>query len=535
MTTEISTYRKYANLQMAAESLFAVPKGALPGTAGVQMTVGTLTLGNERSSRFTATQAQQFLDEGWQLVEHTSNTSTGFSGTLFRNSQTGELVLSFRSTEFADDAARDNQATNVLEISKEGFAFGQIADMEKWFSELKTSGKLDPGASLTVTGYSLGGHLATAFNLLHRNDLTAFGAPLIAATYTFNGAGVGTIEPGATFAQVMADFTGHRALGSNVDLFVDADVRARYDRLKDIFKEGANVTLAQVDEEMRALALPGLTMKLGDLILYKTLDRIRSVVYEVERVIAGVPSGTAGAPASQVKVTDIAATGLDYQLAVRRAAEKTAAYRTDVISGGIDALAGRNIAPGGAIANFYDLYAASPPSAVANSQYHYGTPTAISIEDQPLFRGTVIANVGTTSVKAGEAKLLVDNFGLEAARNDFLASTGARIRTSAERRRCASRTAIKSIAACAYSTGAGGQKRSQRRSRRHAFSELKTSGKLDPGVFLHGDRLQPGRPSGDSVQPVASATTSRLAPRLTSHLHLQWRWRWYDRRCHTLA
>jgi len=34
----------------------------------------------------------------------------------------GELVLSFRSTEFIDDAAPDNPATNVLEIKNMDFA-----------------------------------------------------------------------------------------------------------------------------------------------------------------------------------------------------------------------------------------------------------------------------------------------------------------------------------------------------------------------------------------------------------------------------
>ena len=416
MSNEVATYLKYANLQMAAEALFVRGIGRPTVKIGAQFKCPVLT---------TATN----VPASSLKCKRTSSSKTGQSSSTSatpppasparcwsqRGQTGGELVLSFRSTEFADDAARDNQATNVMEIKAEGFAFGQIADMEQWFAELKSSGKLDPGVSVTVTGYSLGGHLATAFNLLHGNDLTAFGAPLIAATYTFNGAGVGTVTSGGTLAQVMADFTRHRALGSNADLFTDADVRARYDRLKDIFQEGAQVTLAQVDQEMRSLAQQGLA-KVGDLILYKTLDRIRSVVYEAERIKAGVPSGTAGAAALPVSMTDIAAIGLDYQLAVRRAAEKTAGYRTDVISGGIDALAGRNLAPGGALANFYDLYGASPPSAVANSQIPLRHRRfAISIEDQPLFRGTVIANVGTTSWKAGEAKLLVDNFGL----NDF--------------------------------------------------------------------------------------------------------------------
>jgi len=71
------------------------------------------------------------------VVEQKENTPTGFSGTLFRNSETNELVMSFRSTEFVDDAARDNQATNTLEIQEHGFVFGQIADMQNWHEELK--------------------------------------------------------------------------------------------------------------------------------------------------------------------------------------------------------------------------------------------------------------------------------------------------------------------------------------------------------------------------------------------------------------
>jgi hypothetical protein len=119
MSNEAMTYLKYATLQMAAEALWD-----RPDPEGI---VGQLKYGNSRASKFTETQAQQFIDDGWEVVEHKGNTETGFSGTLFRNAQTGEQVLSFRSTEFADDAARDNQATNTLEIKAHGWAFGQIA------------------------------------------------------------------------------------------------------------------------------------------------------------------------------------------------------------------------------------------------------------------------------------------------------------------------------------------------------------------------------------------------------------------------
>jgi hypothetical protein len=50
------------------------------------------------------------------------------------------LALSFRSTEFIDDAARDNEATNKLEINDFGFAFGQLADRETRYAKLKKLG-----------------------------------------------------------------------------------------------------------------------------------------------------------------------------------------------------------------------------------------------------------------------------------------------------------------------------------------------------------------------------------------------------------
>lgn len=190
MVNDIATYLKYANLQMAAESLFAVPITAIPGAISRDMDVASLTIGNNRSSKFTTSQATEFASL-WEVVEHKSNTPTGFSGKLFKAKSgggsdvdalrtkygitAGELTLSFRSTEFADDAARDNQATNTMEIKPFGWAFGQIADMEAWYKSLKADPSKLGASSFNVTGYSLGGHLATAINLMRKNEQDADG------------------------------------------------------------------------------------------------------------------------------------------------------------------------------------------------------------------------------------------------------------------------------------------------------------------------------------------------------------------------
>ena len=90
---------KYANLQTAAESFLVRADGAVRDDI-----VKALTDGNNRSLKFTQTQAQAFADpnSGWTVLAQKANTASGFSGTLFKSNETGELVLSFRSTEIVD-------------------------------------------------------------------------------------------------------------------------------------------------------------------------------------------------------------------------------------------------------------------------------------------------------------------------------------------------------------------------------------------------------------------------------------------------
>ena len=157
----------YALLQIASEALFNVEPGVAataPGVGALQnIGFGTdgsvLTRGNDHSSRMTTEQAKQFAQE-WTVVSHQPNTATGFSATLFKYTGTsdsdrgltnGQYVVSFRSTEFIDDQARDSKATNELEVKEGGWAFGQIADMQTWWNSLQ--GTLGT-ATVDVTGYS---------------------------------------------------------------------------------------------------------------------------------------------------------------------------------------------------------------------------------------------------------------------------------------------------------------------------------------------------------------------------------------------
>jgi hypothetical protein len=95
-TPTVAELLKYADLQLAAEALYsfnAVENGVnlIPGAIDkdVPIAAANLTRGNLHVSRFTATEAATFVDPvtGWKVVEHISNTTTGFSGTLFKNNR----------------------------------------------------------------------------------------------------------------------------------------------------------------------------------------------------------------------------------------------------------------------------------------------------------------------------------------------------------------------------------------------------------------------------------------------------------------
>ena len=295
----ISEYLKFVNLQMAAESLFgfkAVPnsQSLTPGatrTATTPLTAEELTDGNLHASKFTAPQAAEFATQ-WQLVEQISNTKTGFSGTLFRCKITdpskglveGQLVMSLRSTEFLDDAARDNQATNTLEIKEKGWAFGQIDDMEIWYKHLKESGLLPAGQQISVTGYSLGGHLATAFNLLHKSEVTE--------VVTFNGAGIGKIGTAdgslastqSELQRMVARFRELRsqAEGAGLDVLLQSALgKTTYAELKTKLIETkgvpdqslVNLLNTRMSSQANAADLPNTDIKGDYLLLWQALDR----------------------------------------------------------------------------------------------------------------------------------------------------------------------------------------------------------------------------------------------------------------------
>jgi Ca2+-binding RTX toxin-like protein len=189
--SDITTWLNFAIQQMPAESYLDNINLASRSDVEAALIRGNNRLGftTDNKTRMTDALATRFFDT-YQIIDHHANDATGFSATLMRDTQTGEYTLSFRSLEYQNqidggDWERDGQGGAAGEIAGAGFALGQLVSMERYYQELKNSGTLPAGATLNVTGYSLGGHLATVFTELHAAE--------VQHTYTFNAAGRGLV------------------------------------------------------------------------------------------------------------------------------------------------------------------------------------------------------------------------------------------------------------------------------------------------------------------------------------------------------
>ncbi|MBI2752263.1 MAG: hypothetical protein HYX46_01910, partial [Betaproteobacteria bacterium] len=213
MSIDGSTWYDYVLQQMAAEAYL---EGV--NLADVDSVTDALQLGNNRRefpslqgfTRFADVQVSEFLGK-FQIIAQASDypnpnrtgpvyyagtnilANTGLSATLIQKRGTNEFTLAVRSTEFrtvtdGGDRDRDVWGADVRGIFQYGFALAQLSALEDYYEWLKRSGNLPVGAILNVTGYSLGGHLATVFTEIHANDTDVS----LNRTYTFNGAGRGT-------------------------------------------------------------------------------------------------------------------------------------------------------------------------------------------------------------------------------------------------------------------------------------------------------------------------------------------------------
>lgn len=209
------------------------------------------------ATRMTEVMIDDFL-AAWEVIDHIPNDTSGFSATLLRSRRTGRYTLSFRSTESkpredGGDNERDGDRGADGEISYDGFAWAQLHGMEQYFQhllqgELYTSGYGSSSAGdlvrdalqsgqITVTGYSLGSHLAQLFTLMHYDK--------VEHTYTFNGAGFGWFDGLATGAQygqeILARLSLYDQIMADPASFLDdlalSELRTRFDNVALTTKE----------------------------------------------------------------------------------------------------------------------------------------------------------------------------------------------------------------------------------------------------------------------------------------------------------
>ncbi|CAG1021438.1 partial RTX-I toxin determinant A from serotypes 1/9, partial [Methylococcales bacterium] len=210
----IQQYYDYSQLSLTAYAI-DLKVGILTNTSGLVLNKAGLT-----DQQITALNT-----DGWQVVGQSSDAmygSSGFSATLFKNTQTGEYVFANRGTE---PEVNDLAYADAWGIVIQGMASSQIIDMYRFYKQLITPqgqhvvysvdelnaliaiksyysnssitdvsavfdltqndlgvGGLSVNQAFTTTGHSLGGHLSLWLDKL---------VPAVSHVYTCNGAGNG--------------------------------------------------------------------------------------------------------------------------------------------------------------------------------------------------------------------------------------------------------------------------------------------------------------------------------------------------------
>jgi hypothetical protein len=229
--TTMQQYYDYSQLSLTAYAQ-NLQNGALSNTPAASLNEAGLT----------NTQAALLNTDGWEVVSQSSDAlygSSGFSATLFHNTQTNEYVFSNRGTE---PGLNDLVFADGWGIALLGAAGSQIIDMYRYYKQLITPagtqvtysadeidrlhalgqyyaptkfltssmvqdyvrndvglGKISATQTFTATGHSLGGHLALWLNALVPASVDH--------VYTYNGAGLGNALQSA-FTAVVGAITG---------------------------------------------------------------------------------------------------------------------------------------------------------------------------------------------------------------------------------------------------------------------------------------------------------------------------------------
>lgn len=199
----IHDFSIYAPCQFAAEAFFSnnpnSPSGGISvDTSSLDKINLALQDGNNSGTRLPPAEIANFISTlqeipgagpldapGTVYILQTPNDITGLSATLMKVN--GEIILSVRSTEWNPPIRDEADYDADTQILHNGFAFAQIASLQKWFKSAAVQNVLgkNPGAPLVVTGYSLGGSVAQGFALMNPGAVSNL--------VLFNSAGIATM------------------------------------------------------------------------------------------------------------------------------------------------------------------------------------------------------------------------------------------------------------------------------------------------------------------------------------------------------
>ncbi|MDE2442446.1 MAG: Ig family protein, partial [Betaproteobacteria bacterium] len=247
------------------------------------------------------------------------------------------------------------------------------------------------------------------------------GSSVAKEVVTFNGAGVGTVDPGYTLQGQLTQFQALQSDPAQIeDAFTNPQVKALYLNIKSHLANGtwtldqalsAIATLYPVDQE---------AVKERQW-LYRSLTDIKQLKAEAARVPTLTSGGDNPTHPFDVPDSQILAENLTYRLAVEIVSQHTES--ASLVGGAVRAYGSkvyltvdqlnRLIAAGTTPATEYEVLGDTTPSMVSNSQYHLGsqdTEIRVPIEDQPLYRGGLVGDVVEGALDFGSIDLLQDGY-----------------------------------------------------------------------------------------------------------------------------
>lgn len=199
MTDSTQSLRTILEQALLAEAAYAVLDSAV-GATPTELASLLTQRPTPADPPFMRAAAAIYLATNFQVIQHQSNTPSGYSGTLFRRrvTQQGDptsgFVLAFRGTEPRSRDAMNDYLADV-QIALAGQASGQRYHMVQHWDGLVSGllGGLDvatlsalQNSRINVTGHSLGGHLATWF----ASDRAGW----LEHAFTFNAAGAAHVS-----------------------------------------------------------------------------------------------------------------------------------------------------------------------------------------------------------------------------------------------------------------------------------------------------------------------------------------------------